>query len=154
MYLAQAQKHCDRTDQEVCWILQEWENILNDLEVDFMRCVDRIDWVAKKYLLNTFQESERLNWTDPWLQSIDLEYHNIALGTGALLRISPAKSNPAHPERGRDKDGYLYATGNDPSVFSRTVRRPIQCSDPHDPLGRGCFRPGFRPASCFFQPRL
>jgi Pup amidohydrolase len=87
MYLAKAQKHCDRTDQEVCWVLQEWENILNDLEVDVMQCVDRIDWVAKKYLLNTFQESERLDWTDPWLQSIDLEYHNIAWEQGLYYEL-------------------------------------------------------------------
>ena len=87
MYLAQAQKHCDQTDQEACWILQEWENILNDLEVDVMQCVDRIDWVAKKYLLNTFQESEHLEWTDPWLQSIDLEYHNIAWEQGLYYEL-------------------------------------------------------------------
>jgi Pup amidohydrolase len=82
MYLEKAQKYCDRTDQEVVWLLEEWENVLNDLEVDFTRCVDRIDWVAKKYLLNTFQESEKLEWIDPCLQSIDLEYHNIAWEQG------------------------------------------------------------------------
>jgi len=52
-----------------------------------MRCVDRIDWVAKKFLLNTFQESEKLDWTDPWLQSIDLEYHNIAWEQGLYYEL-------------------------------------------------------------------
>src|SRR5206468_9139387 len=87
MYLEKALKYCDRTDHEVTWLLQEWERILNDLEVDFMRCIDRIDWVAKKYLLNTFQESEHLDWTDPWLQSIDLEYHNIAWEQGLYYEL-------------------------------------------------------------------
>src|SRR5215469_8437257 len=87
MYLEKALKHCDRTDQESAWLLQEWEGILNDLEVDAMRCVDRIDWVAKKYLLNTFQESEGLSWTDPWLQSIDLEYHNVAWEQGLYYEL-------------------------------------------------------------------
>jgi hypothetical protein len=87
MYLEKALKHCDRTDQESAWVLQEWEGLLNDLEVDAMRCADRIDWVAKKYLLNTFQESERLSWTDPWLQSIDLEYHNIAWEQGLYYEL-------------------------------------------------------------------
>jgi proteasome accessory factor A len=82
MYLAKALKYCDRTDQEVNWVLQEWEKILNDLDTDVMQCTDRIDWVAKKYLLNTFQETEKLEWTDPWLQAIDLEYHNIAWDQG------------------------------------------------------------------------
>ncbi|MBV9674390.1 MAG: proteasome accessory factor PafA2 family protein, partial [Verrucomicrobia bacterium] len=78
---------CDRSDPEAAWILQEWEKILNDLEVDVMQCVDRIDWVAKKYLLNTFQENEGLEWTDPWLQSIDLEYHNISLEQGLYYEL-------------------------------------------------------------------
>src|SRR6202045_709666 len=91
MYLEKAQKCCDRSDQEVSWLLEEWERILNDLEVDFMRCVDRIDWVAKKYLLNTFLESEKLEWTDPWLQSLDLEYHNIDPNKGLFFSVRPGK---------------------------------------------------------------
>jgi hypothetical protein len=87
MYLEKAQKHCDRSYDEVSWVLEQWERILNDLEVDYMRCVDRIDWVAKKFLLNTFQESEKLDWTDPWLQSIDLEYHNIAWEQGLYYEL-------------------------------------------------------------------
>jgi len=82
MYLQKALKWCDRSDEEVDWVLTEWERVLNDLEVDVFSCADRIDWVAKKYLLNTFQENEKLTWTDPWLQAIDLEYHNIAWEQG------------------------------------------------------------------------
>jgi len=77
LYLAAAQKHCDRLQEDAPWILKEWEAVLNDLQIDPMRCADRLDWVAKKYLLSTFREEEKLDWSDPWLQSIDLEYHNI-----------------------------------------------------------------------------
>ena len=28
-------------------------------------------------MLDAFRESEKLSWDDPWLQSLDLEYHNI-----------------------------------------------------------------------------
>jgi len=87
MYLEKALKHCDHNDPEVNWLLREWENVLNDLEVDYMRCVDRLDWVSKKHLLNTLQESESLNWNDPWLQSIDLEYHNIVWEQGLYYEL-------------------------------------------------------------------
>lgn len=87
MYLAKALKYCDRSQPETNWLLTEWENLLNDLDVDAMRCVDRVDWVAKKYLLNTFQESENLDWSDPWLQSIDLEYHNITWEQGLHFEL-------------------------------------------------------------------
>jgi hypothetical protein len=89
MYMAAAMAHCDRDDPETAWLLKEWDSVLNDLQKDVMLCRDRVDWVAKKYLLNTLKEEEGLAWTDPWLQSIDLEYHNISLDQGlhyALLR--------------------------------------------------------------------
>jgi len=70
------------------WILQEWENLLNDLERDVMTARDRVDWVAKKFLLNALQEEENLSWSDPWLQSIDLEYHNVDLESGLYYELA------------------------------------------------------------------
>ena len=89
MYLAAAMAHCNREDEETAWLLHEWESVLNDLEKDVTLCRDRVDWVAKKFLLDTLKEEEGLAWTDPWLQSIDLEYHNVSMDQGlhyALLR--------------------------------------------------------------------
>ena len=91
LYLDKAGRYCDRTDRQVDWLLREWERVLNDLEVDLMRCVDRIDWVAKWYLLSTFQEAEKLEWTDPWLQAIDLEYHNLAWDQGLHHELARAE---------------------------------------------------------------
>jgi len=76
-YLELAQRHLKGMDDESDWVLREWERTLDDLETDPMLLVDRLDWVAKKWLLNSFRESENLSWDDPWLQSLDLEYHNI-----------------------------------------------------------------------------
>src|SRR3954451_4063186 len=70
-------EHAGTEDRQ--WILQEWENVLNDLQRDAMTTRDRVDWASKKFLLNALQEEEKLSWRDPWLQSIDLEYHNVDL---------------------------------------------------------------------------
>src|SRR5256885_8867537 len=48
---------------------------------------DRVDWAAKKFLLNALQEEEKLSWSDPWLQSIDLEYHNLDLDRGLYYEL-------------------------------------------------------------------
>src|SRR5438270_5631043 len=69
------------------WILREWENVLNDLERDAMSTRDRVDWAAKKFLLNALQEEEKLSWNDPWLQSIDLEYHNVDRESGLYYEL-------------------------------------------------------------------
>ena len=70
-------------------VLREWESVLDDLARDPMSTQDRVDWVSKKVMLNALQEEEQLSWNDPWLQAIDLEYHNIDLERGlynALVR--------------------------------------------------------------------
>ena len=73
--------------EERGWILREWESVLNDLECDVTAARDRIDWVAKKFLLEALREEEELAWSDPWLQSIDLEYHNLDLDRGLYYEL-------------------------------------------------------------------
>ncbi len=74
-------------DDDRAWILKEWESVLDDLERDVMVTRDRIDWAAKKFLLEAFQQEEKLSWTDPWLQSVDLEYHNIDFEQGLYYEL-------------------------------------------------------------------
>ena len=87
IYLAAARKLPSANDPETAWILQEWETVLNDLDRDVTLCGDRVDWVAKKQLLEALLEAEKLSWNDPWLQSIDLEYHNIAPEDGLYYEL-------------------------------------------------------------------
>jgi proteasome accessory factor A len=75
-------------DEDRQWVLREWENVLNDLERDAISTRDRVDWAAKKFLLNALQEEEKLSWSDPWLQSIDLEYHNVDLERGLYYELA------------------------------------------------------------------
>jgi proteasome accessory factor A len=77
LYLRAAHEARLGDGEEGAWLLREWEQVLNDLERDVSLVRDRVDWVAKKLLLTAMQESEKLSWSDPWLQAIDLEYHNI-----------------------------------------------------------------------------
>ena len=76
-YLNLAQKYVDRSKGHNDWVLTEWEDTLTQLESEPMQLSDRLDWVAKKWLLQTFIEEERIEWYDTWLQSLDLAYHNI-----------------------------------------------------------------------------
>src|SRR5438067_1460855 len=86
IYLRAAAKMEISEDRQ--WILREWENVLNDLQRDVMATRDRVDWTAKKFLLNALQEEEKLSWGDPWLQSIDLEYHNVDLESGLYYELA------------------------------------------------------------------
>ena len=86
LYLKAAQK-IGGGDAETKWLLEEWETVLNDLQRDIALTHDRVDWVAKKFLLSEFRDEEKLSWSDPWLQAIDLEYHNIFPEQGLFYEL-------------------------------------------------------------------
>jgi proteasome accessory factor A len=83
----QAAASLGQENEDYHWILREWEDVLDDLERDPASTADRIDWAAKKMLLNALQENEKLSWNDPWLQAIDLEYHNVDLERGLYYEL-------------------------------------------------------------------
>ena len=75
-YLALAE--CFRGESEQTdWILDNWRDILDGLEKDPMALGDRIDWVAKRKIVEQYMEEEGVEWGDDSLYSVDLEYHNI-----------------------------------------------------------------------------
>ncbi len=81
-FLALAQNYLAGMDAEYDWLLREWAAVLDGLERDVMSQAHKVDWIAKKWLLQTFLEDQQLGWDDPWLASLDLEYHNLNPATG------------------------------------------------------------------------
>ncbi|MGE0472501.1 MAG: proteasome accessory factor PafA2 family protein [Nitrospirales bacterium] len=64
-------------DEETDWVLAHWESVIKDLHKGYQAVVGRVDWASKLWLLENFREAEKLEWDDPWLKSLDLEYHNV-----------------------------------------------------------------------------
>jgi len=82
IYLEAVEKTFPEKDRESKWVIQEWRKTLNELKHSPDKLSDRIDWAIKEKLFLEFIESENLNWDDPMLQSLDLEYHNLDLDRG------------------------------------------------------------------------
>ena len=95
-YLDRARGLAAGRDDETDWVLGEWEAALDALGADPGRLLGRCDWVTKKWLLDAFAEAEGLDWGDPghrgWLQSQDLEYHNLDPGEGLFLLLEGSDS--------------------------------------------------------------
>ncbi|MEQ1851332.1 MAG: proteasome accessory factor PafA2 family protein [Chthoniobacteraceae bacterium] len=85
-WLEAARRHCE-PGEDTAWILREWEQVLRDLASDPMSTRDRCDWAAKRFLLETFREAENLDWSHPWLQALDLEYHDVSLENGLYYEL-------------------------------------------------------------------
>lgn len=86
IYLGAAQAYKGESDQ-TDWILAEWESILNGLETDPLALGDRIDWVAKRAMVDAYRIENGLDWNDDALHSVDLEYHNIDPARGLFYGL-------------------------------------------------------------------
>jgi Pup-ligase protein len=86
-----AQRHLSGANAETDWLLESWGFTLEALEQNPRALIGGVDWITKKWLLETFMESEKLGWEDAWLQSIDLEYHNINPENGLFFGVTPGK---------------------------------------------------------------
>jgi hypothetical protein len=112
------------------WVIREWEAVLEGLERDPMSQTDKIDWVAKKWMLQMFLEQEHLAWDDPWLQSLDLEYHNLDPRRGLYFALADQGrlQNVVTPER------VTFCMQN-PPVNTRAQARGIAVRHLRDQVG-------------------
>src|SRR5258705_8429680 len=86
-----AQKHLRHSSAETNWLLENWGYVLEAIPHNRQALIGGVDWITKKWLLETFVQSEGLGWDDPWLQSIDLEYHNVDPRLGLFFNVTPGK---------------------------------------------------------------
>ncbi len=75
-YLDRCTKYAGESE-ETDWILNEWAKTLDQLVKDPMQLSDRLDWVAKKKIIDEYIAEEGLEPGDDALHSVDMEYHNI-----------------------------------------------------------------------------
>lgn len=88
-YLEWLRKYAESEMDEPVWqqVLDEWESVLDDLERDPMSAADRLDWVAKKRLIDGYTDRDRLENDDPKLRALDLQYHDIDPASGLYHRL-------------------------------------------------------------------
>jgi proteasome accessory factor PafA2 len=68
-------------------VLQKWEATLTALEEDPMNLARELDWVAKYRLLEAYRERDGLDWNDPKLALIDLQYHDVRRERGLYYKL-------------------------------------------------------------------
>ncbi|WP_298324100.1 depupylase/deamidase Dop [Haloactinopolyspora sp.] len=74
-------------DAETVAILDLWESTLAALATDPMSLADRLDWVAKLALLNSYRQRDSMDWSHPKLHLIDLQYADIRPERGLYQRL-------------------------------------------------------------------
>jgi len=91
-YLRLVQKLCRLDAPWKIRLIADWEKVLNDLENDSSLCRDRLDWVAKLFLIQDFCSMNEIKPDDPWVQSLDLEYHRLDREEGLFYGLQQSGS--------------------------------------------------------------
>ncbi|WP_407939925.1 depupylase/deamidase Dop [Nocardiopsis coralli] len=91
-YLEQARKYVeDRygadVDADTADVLDRWERVLATLGRDPMDLADELDWVAKLKVLEGYRSRDRVEWSHPRLQLVDLQYSDVRDDKGIYNRL-------------------------------------------------------------------
>jgi Pup amidohydrolase len=91
-YLEQARKYVedkygDDADRQTKDVLHRWEQVLDQLATDPMQLSDQLDWVAKYKLLQSYRDRDGLEWDDPKLHLVDLQYADLRPDKGLYYKL-------------------------------------------------------------------
>lgn len=89
-YLEWLSKYAESELDDPVWdrVISEWESLLADLETDPARCADRLDWVAKKRLLDAYVARDGLTWDSAKVKALALQYHDVDPASGLYHRLA------------------------------------------------------------------
>jgi proteasome accessory factor PafA2 len=83
-------KYVEKELDEPVWrdVLSEWHSVLQDIETDPDKLSDRLDWAAKLRLFQRYLARDDIDWSDPKLAALDLQYHDVDPERGLYHRLA------------------------------------------------------------------
>ena len=131
-FLRLAQKYADETGLDTCggddvggMVLSRWESVLGDLERDPMTLDGQLDWVTKRSLFGTYMDRDGLEWSDPKLSLLDLQYHDVRPDRSLYEKLVRAGKVERLVEGGRRPPGHDRAAVEHPGLFPGRVPGPL-----------------------------
>ena len=80
-------------------LMERWASVLAALEDNPESLADSIDWIAKRRLYEGFRSRHDVEWSDPRMAALDLQYHDLRPEKGLARRIGLVRiSNDAQVE--------------------------------------------------------
>lgn len=71
-------------------VLVEWRKLLTDLEHGWRNVADRLDWAAKLRVIEGYRERDGLEWSNPKLRLLSLQFHDVDPARGLYHRLVAA----------------------------------------------------------------
>jgi len=84
-------------------LLSAWQETLDALERNPMSLVGSLDWVTKKWILDGYRSRDGLEWSDPRLAAVDLQWSDLSpeKGLAMVLRRRGTIKNLVTDEQAR-----------------------------------------------------
>lgn len=88
-YLALGESYVGSSDLPPVYklALTEWRGLLEDFSIGYAALADRLDWAAKLTIMEGYRQRDGLDWSDPKLALLDLQYHDIDPGRGLYHQL-------------------------------------------------------------------
>lgn len=123
-YWERAGVYLDRnpTDKILRDVWTEWGRVLARLTNSPMSCVGELDWVTKKWVMESYMQKKGCGWDDPRLSMMDLQYHDVNRNRGLYYvlagrdrirkivdesAIERAKTNPPQTTRAKVRGDFI-----------------------------------------------
>jgi proteasome accessory factor A len=74
-------------DEQTRDVLGRWEDVLGRLERDPMSLSRELDWIAKREILEGYRHRDGLEWDNPRLHLVDLQYADVRADKGLYNRL-------------------------------------------------------------------
>jgi len=93
-FLRLARKYADESGLACCGdeeigtsVLDRWESVLGALESDPLSLDGQLDWTTKLALLSAYADRDSLEWNDPKLELLSVQYHDVRPGRSLYERL-------------------------------------------------------------------
>ncbi|TWP36875.1 depupylase/deamidase Dop [Leekyejoonella antrihumi] len=74
-------------DEDTAEVMRRWSDALTKLERDPMECTRELDWVAKLATMERYRARDGLDWSDPKLRAIDIQWSDVRADRGLFNRM-------------------------------------------------------------------
>ncbi|MGV0110959.1 depupylase/deamidase Dop [Arthrobacter sp. CP30] len=75
-------------DDQTRDVVERWQSLLATLRRDPMDAARQVDWIAKLSVLEAYRARDGLDWTDPRLALVDLQYADLRPDKGIYRRLA------------------------------------------------------------------
>ncbi len=83
-------RYAGSPDEDTTEVMRWWAVVLDRLERDPSEAAREVDWVAKQQVLQGYIDRDGLDWSDPRLRAVDIQWSDVRPDKGVFHRLRAA----------------------------------------------------------------